>query len=689
MKITLWEELTNTHGRRVELRNEELVEQFLSPQRQLRSADEKKTLPGWSPATFDGDRRKRDLVEEVSALVLDYDAGDPFDEVVGAWSSFCGVIHTTPTSTEEHPRLRVVLFVSRSMTVDEHSALYDWALREASRAGHHPDISTRDPSRFWYVPAAGSSYRAEALGGEVLDVTATVADTTPRPERGDLSSLGGVPKKATADWFIERVANTGQDSKQRNNTLNSAAFVVAQRVGQGELPEAEARSRLVEAGIACGLGRREVEQTVRSAFSGASANPRALVKTQAPGLAVEIEREDESLWQRELRCNKEGKLLKTPGNLLRIFENDPQMRGRLGYDEFAARVSVTNKLPWGKAGPRGLVESDFVRAIQWLEDRFAIAPSVDMTSRALAAVAELFAFNPLRDYLRGVQWDGVERLDHWLVDLFGVEPSPLNRAFGRRWAISAVARGLDAGCQADHVLVLEGTQGVGKSSGLAALAGSGGHWYSDNVPALDQKEAAMALHGRWIVELAELEGMRRADVAKVKAFLTRRTDKYRPPWGRCEVEIPRHCVFAGTTNEQATGYLKDSTGNRRFWCVESSHVNVDAVRLARDALWAEAVQAFDSGEPWWFGSGEMVDELAAAEDLRFDVHPWEDKLTEYAGDRDRWTIPEALSVLGVPLERQSRRDSMTVAGLFYRLGFQERRRELYEGRRQYVYYRTV
>ena len=686
MKITLWESLTNTKGRQVELDSGDLVEQFLAPQRELQSPKQKSSLPGWSPATFEEDRRKRDLVKEVSALVLDYDAGDAFDEVVGAWSAFSGVVHTTPTSTEEHPRLRVVLFVSRPMTVDEHSALYDWALREASRSGHHPDISTRDPSRYWYVPAVLDSYRAEALSGEVLDVTTTVADTTPRPERGDLTVLGSVPKKATADWFIERVANTGRESKQRNNTLNSAAFVVAQRVGQGELSEAEARSRLIDAGLACGLGRREVEQTVRSAFSGASANPRALVKTQAPGLAVDLEREDESLWQRELRCNKEGKLLKTPGNLLRIFEHDPQMRGRLGYDEFAARVAVTSKLPWGKAGPRGLVESDFVRAIQWLEDRYAIAPSVDMTSRALAAVAELSAFNPLRDYLRGVQWDGVERLDHWLVDLFGVEATELNRAFGRRWAISAVARGLDAGCQADHVLVLEGAQGAGKSSGLGALAG--GNWYSDNVPALDQKEAAMALHGRWIIELAELEGMRRADVAKVKAFLTRRTDKYRPPWGRCEVEIPRHCVFAGTTNEQSAGYLKDSTGNRRFWCVEAHHVNVEGVRRVRDALWAEAVMAFDGGEPWWFAAGEMAEERAAAEDLRFDVHPWEDKLIEYAGNRERWTVPEALSVLGVPLERQSRRDSMTVAGLFQRLGFIERRRELYEGRRQYVYYRT-
>ena len=171
------------------------------------------------------------------------------------------------------------------------------------------------------------------------------------------------------------------------------------------------------------------------------------------------------------------------------------------------------------------------------------------------------AFNPLLDRLEGTAWDGTARLDTMLVAYFGAEDIPYTREVGRRWMISAVARACKPGCKADHIPVLEAPQGSLKSTACGVLALEPA-WFADEVADLGTKDSALDLHGKWVIELGELSAMRRSDIERVKAYVSRQVDHFRPPYGRRSQDHPRRCVFVGTTN--ADSYLADETGNRRF-----------------------------------------------------------------------------------------------------------------------------
>ena len=206
----------------------------------------------------------------------------------------------------------------------------------------------------------------------------------------------------------------------------------------------------------------------------------------------------------------------------------------------------------------------------------------------------LYAFseerNELKEYLKSLEWDGQRRLDTWLIEYCGAGASAFVREAGRCWLIAAVARAFEPGTKFDHMLVLEGDQGIGKSTVFEILAGP---WF-DELGKFDGKDSAEKLAGVWIVEIAELAGLNKSDVETVKSFLTVRADRYRPPYGRRVEEHPRTCVFGGTTN--ADTYLNDSTGNRRFWPIKCQHIAIEDLRRDRDQLLAEAVQHYQRGK---------------------------------------------------------------------------------------------
>ena len=165
----------------------------------------------------------------------------------------------------------------------------------------------------------------------------------------------------------------------------------------------------------------------------------------------------------------------------------------------------------------------------------------------------------------------------------GVPDSPFVRAVGAKWMISAVARIFKPGCKADCALILEGLQGLGKSTAARVIADP---WFSDEIAEFGSKDAAMQLSGVWVIELAELDSMNRAGVDVVKSFISRSNDRFRPPYGRRVTEVRRQCVFVGTVN--GNDYLKDETGGRRFWPVQCESIDIDALRRNRTQLWAEA-----------------------------------------------------------------------------------------------------
>jgi putative DNA primase/helicase len=211
----------------------------------------------------------------------------------------------------------------------------------------------------------------------------------------------------------------------------------------------------------------------------------------------------------------------------------------------------------------------------------------------------------------------------------GAEDAPLNRAIGSRWMISGVARIMEPGAQVDHMLILEGPQGAKKSSALKTLAGA--NWFTDELAEIGSKDAAQQMRGIWIIEIAELDAISRAEVSRIKAFLTRTTDRYRPPYERYVVEVPRQCVFAGSVNPET--YLQDETGNRRFWPVRCGSIDIDALRNDRDQLWAEAVTRYRQGAIWWFAESELIALAKIEQDKRYQADAWDARI-------DRWLAYE-------------------------------------------------
>ena len=189
----------------------------------------------------------------------------------------------------------------------------------------------------------------------------------------------------------------------------------------------------------------------------------------------------------------------------------------------------------------------------------------------------------MRDYLKSLKWDSEPRIERWLIDYLGVGDSEFAWAVGKRWLISAVARIFQPGCQADHTLLLEGDQGIKKSTALRVLTGA--DWFTDHISDLDSKDSRIDLHGKWIVELGELSAIRRSLTERVKSFLTATSDHFRPPYGRSAIDVKRQNVFAGSVNDENP--FTDETGDRRFWPVRCGTIFTDKIAEHRDQIWAE------------------------------------------------------------------------------------------------------
>jgi len=204
-----------------------------------------------------------------------------------------------------------------------------------------------------------------------------------------------------------------------------------------------------------------------------------------------------------------------------------------------------------------------------------------------------------------------------------------------------VARIFEPGCKADCCLILEGDQGIKKSTALRVLAQP---WFTDEIADLGSKDAAMQTRGVWVIEIAELESLSRSDVGKIKAFMSRATDRFRPPYGKRLIESPRQCVFAGSVNHGT--YLRDETGGRRFWPVEckAPAIDVDGLAECRDQLWAEATALYFDGKPWWLDSVALNREAASEQSDRYEGDPWDELILKWIEDRESVSIMDVLSV---------------------------------------------
>jgi predicted P-loop ATPase len=416
--------------------------------------------------------------------------------------------------------------------------------------------------------------------------------------------------------------------------------------------------------------------------------------------------QEQLIWKQDARGNA-VRLENCLHNAMSILHEDPRWADVFWLDEFAQEITVRGLPPYevnGTGHPydaRPLRDDDYTRAAAWLQREFRLIVGVETAAQAIQALAHRRTFHPVREYLAGLTWDGVPRLSDWLISFCGAgQPSSPDdpvyvRAVSRAWLISAVARVMRPGtdCKADHVLILEGRQGIRKSTVFRVL---GSPWFTDEIDALGSKDAGMQLQGAWIIELAELDALSRQEISRTKAFLSKSFDRFRPPYGRTVVRFDRQCVFAGSVNH--TEYLRDDSGNRRFWPVRchDDSLDVEGLAGARDQLWAEAMAAYLAGESWWL-PGETESLAAFAQDDRASVDVWEDTVAEYLEDleresvgllRDRASVT-ASDVLSVPLERQSIVEEKRVARILRHLGWEKQQFRDEGGKRSKKYFKKT
>ncbi|MGY4567545.1 virulence-associated E family protein [Bradyrhizobium sp. USDA 3256] len=338
----------------------------------------------------------------------------------------------------------------------------------------------------------------------------------------------------------------------------------------------------------------------------------------------------------------------------------PALQMMVAYDAFAMRTMLVKAPPW-EPHPSAFCErpwedNDDLNLTEFLQ-RAAIPVKVITTGQAVQLVAKERHYHPPLDYLDGLEWDGQARLDRLFPDYFGANDDSYTTAVGRTFMIGAVARIAQPGVKHDHIPIIEGPQGIYKSSALRALFDP---WFSDEIADLGSKDAALQMAGVWCIELSELDACSRAETTRIKAWTSRTVDRFRPPYGSRVIEAPRSCVFAGTTNNDC--YLKDETGNRRFWPVRATKIKLDALTRDRDQLWAEAVRLYRAGAKWWLLNPEAISQAKAEQMARLTDDPWEDIVAGYLADKQDVTVPEILAeAIGIDRSRMGQQEQNRVA----------------------------
>lgn len=314
--------------------------------------------------------------------------------------------------------------------------------------------------------------------------------------------------------------------------------------------------------------------------------------------------------------------LPTLANLEIIIGQDPALYPKLGLNEFTGYVT------WKERQIRDEDETELNLLIQGL---YGLTVSTERVREIAVYIARQRPWHPVRAWLSRLVWDGTPRLEGLLWRYAGAADNDLHRTLGRKWAVGCVARIMEPGCKVDTTLILVGKQGARKSSFFSALVPDPA-WFCDTAMDLHSKDAYQQMAGVWIYEVAELSALRARDAESVKAFLTARVDRFRPPYGRNVVSQPRQVVFVGTTNESE--FLDDPTGARRFWPVEVGDIDLAAVEADRMQLWAEAVEYYTHGpdRTWWL-SPEEAEGLAVPHGQYERGDPWRDIIDGWLGER--------------------------------------------------------
>lgn len=358
-----------------------------------------------------------------------------------------------------------------------------------------------------------------------------------------------------------------------------------------------------------------------------------------------------------LAVGDKNKPICNAANVVRFLRGEPAYADHVWFDEFTRCVYTDMD---------GLVrewsDDKTVSTMIYLQDTLGMHRiTANMVGDAITFYAHSKRRHQVRDWLNGLQWDGEDRIMEFFSTYLGAEASGSVRAFGKNFWILLVKRIMHPGCQADYMVVLEGSQGIGKTRALQVI---GGKWYAEVGISADSEDFERQLQGKILVEIAELHAFSKSDQSRIKQIITKRVDRYREKYGKIALDHPRQGILAGTTNESE--WIKDQTGGRRFWPVRCGAIDLEALKRDRDQLFAEALARLKEGDEGYLVPEEETKQL---QDERRETHPWEALLETELGGRSSVTREEAMALLKVPTERMNSVNSKLVAHILRRLGF--------------------
>lgn len=653
-----WDNVNVTWGQLIEklsstVYTSETLEEYKNSPKDLQ--DNIKDVGGFVGGTLKEGRRTKASVMDRQLLTLDCDYATSYLwDTLDMLFDFAAVIYSTHKHCKERPRFRLVIPLNRRVTPEEYEAIGRMVAKDIGM--DYFDDSTYEPSRLMYWPSTSSDgefvfhYKdAPWLNADqVLNSYENWKDRSTWPEssrvnkhRRALANRQGSPREKAGiigafcrsystpqviDKFLNHIYIPTMDKDRYTYVKGSTsgglviyqegdfaysyhstdpisgllcnAFDLMRLHSFGHLdegvPEDTPSIKLpsYKAMIDFARNDNQVKLTLgKERFLQAKVDFK---------IEEELNGDEANQWMQHLEVDKLGQYKSTIENISLILENDENLKGKIALNEFSHRTMIKGNLPWhrllNKKEGDQWKDSDDSSLRHYIEKVYRITSPMKIND-GLLIVEEKNKFHPIRDYFNSLVWDGVKRVDNLFIDYLGASDTKYNRMVTRKALVAGVARIFNPGVKFDYMLVLVGKQGVGKSHILSLL---GQNWYSDSFNTVQGKEAYEQLQDAWIIEMAELTAAKKAETEAVKHFISKREDIYRVAYGKRVTKFPRQCVFFGTTNEM--DFLKDKTGNRRFWpvMVEKHRIKKDLwredIKAEIHQIWAEAVELWKMGE---------------------------------------------------------------------------------------------